>query len=349
MATKPTINKPDWANAEDIGTNVTEPIARKATGFIKAGGIPEKPTYQELNFLFKTISEWITYLETFTDELDSDIGTNTSDISSLQTLTSILTRYVRPRLIFNSASTVNLEDALYTNVANDVTILFPDGVLVTENSLTRTQFDITRNAVTTVSGYQSGLRSSLTESNDTWYALYAVKCDDGSFVTVGDTTLPLPTNHSTLDTAYGANSWVYLGMIRNGNNENDPDEILDFVMDKNETHFRHDRGGGNQVGIELSAAITSVLAYTYSPGTGADQIPDHLDIVNYGGFVSTGAVTLNMQPTTPGNSPYLRCSLDGELGYGQVWSPSKNGMTVSTGGVSVAVTIFLNAFRDPYL
>jgi hypothetical protein len=68
MATKPSINKPDWANSEPIGANVTEPTARKTTGYVTAGGIPEKPTYQELNFLFKSITEWVAYFEQLTDE-----------------------------------------------------------------------------------------------------------------------------------------------------------------------------------------------------------------------------------------------------------------------------------------
>ena len=68
MATKPTINLPQWASSEAIGLNVVEPVARKTTGYTATDGVPEKPTYQEINFLFKSIYEWLEYLETLTDE-----------------------------------------------------------------------------------------------------------------------------------------------------------------------------------------------------------------------------------------------------------------------------------------
>jgi hypothetical protein len=68
MATKPTLNLPQWASTEPIGTNVVEPVARKTTGYTATNGVPEKPTYQELNFLLKANYEWTQYLETITDE-----------------------------------------------------------------------------------------------------------------------------------------------------------------------------------------------------------------------------------------------------------------------------------------
>jgi hypothetical protein len=68
MTNKPTINKPEWATTEAIGPNVIEPTAHKTTGFIQQSGIPEKPSYQELNYLFKSTYEWFEYLETITDE-----------------------------------------------------------------------------------------------------------------------------------------------------------------------------------------------------------------------------------------------------------------------------------------
>jgi len=71
MATKPTLNLPEWASSEPVGTNVIEPTSRKTTGYTKnLQGIPEKPTYQELNFLLKSNYEWTQYLEDATDEIN---------------------------------------------------------------------------------------------------------------------------------------------------------------------------------------------------------------------------------------------------------------------------------------
>lgn len=71
MATKPTLNLPQWASSEPIGSNVIEPTSRKTTGYTKnLQGIPEKPTYQELNFLLKSNYEWTQYYENYTDELN---------------------------------------------------------------------------------------------------------------------------------------------------------------------------------------------------------------------------------------------------------------------------------------
>jgi len=71
MATKPTLNLPEWASTEPVGTNVIEPTSRKTTGYTKnLQGIPEKPTYQELNFLLKSNYEWTQYLEDATDAIN---------------------------------------------------------------------------------------------------------------------------------------------------------------------------------------------------------------------------------------------------------------------------------------
>lgn len=71
MATKPILNLPEWASTEPVGTNVIEPTSRKTTGYTKnLQGIPEKPTYQELNFLLKSNYEWTQYLEDATDEIN---------------------------------------------------------------------------------------------------------------------------------------------------------------------------------------------------------------------------------------------------------------------------------------
>lgn len=73
MAIKPTINKPEFATAA-TGSDISEPTARKTTGFVAPGGLPEKPNRQELNFLFKSISAWTAYFEQLTDYTPDDIS-----------------------------------------------------------------------------------------------------------------------------------------------------------------------------------------------------------------------------------------------------------------------------------
>jgi hypothetical protein len=82
MATKPTLNLPEWASSEAIGTNVVEPVTRKTTGYTATSGVPEKPTYQEINFLFKSIYEWLEYLEIATDESKEYTITCGEDLSA---------------------------------------------------------------------------------------------------------------------------------------------------------------------------------------------------------------------------------------------------------------------------
>jgi hypothetical protein len=199
----------------------------------------------------------------------------------------------RPVLQSASVTTVTVESGL-DGTSGDIPILFSDGSVRTETSATRTTFDITRNAVLTTSGAQSGLRASLSEAANTWYALYAVKVTDLStqWCTVGDTTLPLQSNYATLNSNFGTNGWVYLGMIRNGDNSGATSDILNFVQCGNTTVFKNVCTGNviNAVGLRLatSASATS-LTYTTSSGTGTTAIPNHVTIIGYYAAAGTGS------------------------------------------------------------
>jgi hypothetical protein len=82
MTSKPLLNKPEWASSEPVGANVIEPTAHKTTGFIQTGGLPEKPSYQELNYLFKSTYDWFSYLETITDEIKEFTITAGEDLNA---------------------------------------------------------------------------------------------------------------------------------------------------------------------------------------------------------------------------------------------------------------------------
>lgn len=201
--------------------------------------------------------------------------------------------YRRPNLQFGSITTVAVESGL-DGVSGDIPIQFPDGTMRTETSITRTTFNITRNAVLTTAAAQSGLRTSLSETANVWYALYAVKVTDSStqWCTVGDTVLPLQANYATLNSNFGTSGWVYLGMIRNGDNSGATSDILVFYQNGNLSIFDNNAAGNlaNSTGIRLATtASASSLTYTYAAGTGTTQIPAHISTVIWTGVSGGGS------------------------------------------------------------
>src|SRR6185295_803740 len=196
-----------------------------------------------------------------------------------------LANYKRPQLGFGGVTAVGLDNYRTDGISNWTQIIFPDGNWREEANTTRRTFVITRNAVLTNAGAQSGLRSGLTETNNTWYALYAIKISDNAagFVTVGDNITPSLATASTLNSRYGTNNWVYLGCIRNGDNQDAPGDILSFTMVGNYTCFTNTvnpvpaASAGIWNGMELvSNASATTVSWTYSVGMGATQIPDAL-------------------------------------------------------------------------
>lgn len=214
-----------------------------------------------------------------------DATPTTSTDTAIKSYVDKLNAYRRPVLQFGSVTTVAVESGL-DGTSGDIPLLFPDGTLRTETSTTRTTFDITRNAVLVTSGAQSGLTGATSEAINTWYALYGCKVTDSStlWCTVGSTVLPLRANFSTLNTAYGTNGWVYLGLIRNGNNDNTTGDILKFFQSGNITHFTNasTAAGTNMPGTLLASnASATTLSYTATSGTGTTDIPANLALVWY--------------------------------------------------------------------
>lgn len=238
----------------------------------------------------------------------SQVNTNTSDVANvftgLEALTKTLAKlkvdvdpttalevatkqYVdhystwrRPVLQYGSATTVAVESGL-DGTSGDIPILFPDGTVRTETSTTRTTFNITRNAVLTTSGAQSGLTGATSEAANTWYALYACKVTDSStqWVTVGSTVLPLQANYATLNTAYGTNGWVYLGMIRNGDQSGSTSDILSFFQSGNMTMFTNNCTGNAYPlsGIRFaSSASAASVSWAIALGTSGQVFPNQV-------------------------------------------------------------------------
>lgn len=209
--------------------------------------------------------------------------------------------YRRPVLKFISVTQVDVENNTDTN--NQTQIIFPDMSIrsVTEDTSSTNKyrrFDITATASFTSGTEDSGLRSGLSEAANTWYAIYAVKSQISSlnFVLVGDTTLPLQANYSTLNSRYGTDSWVYLGIIRNGDNASATTDILNFIQSGAYTRFKNT--SGTIVGSKFGSGAVP-QTYTLSNGTGTTDIPNNFYLVEWNVIFSQ---TINNSPIVSDSS-----------------------------------------------
>lgn len=256
----------------------------------------------------------------------------------------------RPRLTFGSITTIIVEAGL-DGTSGHIPILFPDGTLRTETTSTRTTFDITRNAVLVTSGAQSGLTGATSEATNTWYALYAVKVTDSStlWVTVGTTVLPLLANFSTLNTAYGTNGWIYLGMVRNGDASGASGDLLTFSMSGQMTMFKNACTGTvvNHPGTRLATANATGVTYTVTNGTGTTDIPNHFGFVClYWAHNNADSIAVRDAGSARAYA-FLSTGTGGRTG-GNLWIPASDGLAVS-GGNAVDNDIALIGFMDTVL
>ena len=216
--------------------------------------------------------------------------------------------YKRPVLQYASATAVDVENN--TPNQHETRIVFPDFDVRTVSEVVAStdkyrRFTITTTAEFTTGTENTGLRSGISEANNTWYAIYAVKSqiDPTKFILVGDTTLPLQANYSTLNTRYGTNSWVYLGMIRNGDNDTTGGDILDFVQAGSTTIFKNQTSAsiaGYDVGIRFATGSAAAsIDYTLSNGTGATDVPNQIKQIMWRGSIDerTPAVLKNQAKT----------------------------------------------------
>lgn len=276
----------------------------------------------------------------------------TFDASQTNYLTNLL-KGRRPALKYVSASTVEVELGTYTGSTSAAEILFPDGDLRSTTSTTRYRGDITR----VYSQTQSGLRSG-SELSDTWYSCFAVKTTV-DWVMVFD---PIPMssgNIATINGYYGVNSWVYLGIIRNGNVAGVVNDIVDFHMTGNRTQFRNmsyisAASGRNAIGIRYAAAsgVTS-QTYTYTPGMSSLEVPSQIGYVLW--YVSHAQITRELMTGTSafnpasGTSTIYSCVVSTGLGStsNQIWLPAADGVGYgNSGGATGNGTIILQGWVD---
>lgn len=264
--------------------------------------------------------------------------------------------YRRPNLKYSSGTVVNIETGI-NGTSGQAQILFPDGNLRTDSTSGRINCNLAQVAAlsgSTQSGVQTG-----TVSNNTWYAIYAVKTSDNTsnFVTVADkTNLPIQASFATLNSNFGTNSWVYLGLIRYGDNSGTANAILKFAQNGNLTIFYNTATGAllDMGGIRLATSgAAAFLQWTYASGTGAAQIPAY--ILNGLIGVTSNATAVgqlwelfdDLGSTSrvfrlTGNSAAAMC-------MGHVPMYLLNGILAQTNTSTSSWDIFLNGFYDPVL
>lgn len=278
---------------------------------------------------------------------------------AITSLTSPL-GYKRPGLTYNSATTVDVE--LNTGTANTTMILFPDGTsrTVTENTGSTTKyrrFDITAAAEFTSGTEDSGIRSGISEANNTWYAIYAVKSliNSANFVLAGDTTMPIIANVATLNSRYGTSGWVYLGMIRNGDNGGATGDILAFTQSGARTELRNSQTSMQAAGnagpgiIFAGNASATSLTYTYAAGTGTTDIPNQIAFARYLCNRSSPATVRQFTVASSGGSVlWLRIDQDGII-FENVLMPASVGVNVASATTSVGLDIVFIGWIDGVL
>ena len=202
--------------------------------------------------------------------------------------------YRRPPLVYLSGTVVSIQTGL-DGTAGDVAIRFPDGQLRTETSSSRYNMNIAQNAVftnATLGNNQGGLRTGAAAAN-TWYFMYAVKVTTfaANWVMVADTVTPVQANYATLNSNFGTNGWVYLGVLPYGDGSLSTTAFAKFSMSGGRVSFRNSLSSASTTrGIRLATtAGATALTWTYASGTsiGSGQIPSHLTIGDLA--VDTGA------------------------------------------------------------
>jgi hypothetical protein len=202
------------------------------------------------------------------------------DRSTAFSLYRILGTYQKPVLVYVDSTNFDVENN--TETANQTLICFPTGpVAVTEDTAATNKF---RRCTTsaTANGYgsshtgaaDSGLRTGLSLAANTWYFVYAVRVQYGNdagnnFILVIDDTDPTYTNHTTLNSRYGTDEWIYLGTIRRGFGTNSTTTLIPWQQDHQGWTYFTDRGAANDYfGININTTTVSSTTETskWAPG-----------------------------------------------------------------------------------
>jgi hypothetical protein len=258
--------------------------------------------------------------------------------------------YRRPVLQYASATVVNLETGL-DGTSGEASILFPDVTIRKDSTVGRINCNLAQ--VAALSGaWQSGLRTGTVVAN-TWYAFYAVKTTDDAakFVVVADTVLPLQANWATLNSNFGTNGWVYLGVLPAGNGVGSTTTIPTFVMSGSEIIFTNNYTVNvPSAGVRLAAATASSLTWTYVAGTalGSGQVPGNIGIGTLSTVFGISSVQMNTRLAT--NANIIVSDLVGSSGTRVAqWRQALNCGVYLNPGASAVIELALYGYVDGVL
>ena len=222
------------------------------------------------------------------------IGAGGSGLGALY----MLGKYRKPVLVWDSSSGITLENN--SSTTHNTVLALPSRIIsITEDTSSVTK---SRKAyiTTTANGYsgshtgaaQGGMRSGVSLTNNNWYTVYGVRVRGGTdagnrFIIVFDQLTPIGSNYAALDSHYGANDWVYLGLIRYGFGQSgSASGIVPFTYsNKGECWLRGNDSGATFGGVaffQSTADADDSPAYTITDGTGSTDIP--CDIVQMARF-----------------------------------------------------------------
>lgn len=264
-------------------------------------------------------------------------------------LKAILGGYRAPNLEWVSVTDVRVE--CNTDTAHQTSVLFPGGDLrtVLEDVGSTHKYrllKITAAAEFTSGTEDSGVRSGISEATNTWYAVYAVKSliDASKFVLAADTTLPLVANVATLNSRYGTESWVYLGMIRNGDQVSATGDLLNFKMCGNKTLFANDSG------LRLASVTANItVSWTAAAGTSGQVVPAHILHALVSGTRTSPAVDKSFIMDDGSGRVYAQVGSTGPVTAEVHVDPTKNLRVSSQAGTNVDLDISMRGFSDGVL
>lgn len=162
---------------------------------------------------------------------------NTSVGSQAVSVMWMLSRYRKPRLEYTSNDIVTAEDN--SDVTGTVVIAGRDRFWTLYDTTCSLAVDANGETAADAGTAVSGLGAGVVRTANRWYFVYAVEVQYGTqnsgayCILVANELAPTTANIASLDTAFTAGKWVYMGCIRNGYNDGtNTNIIVPFVMDE---------------------------------------------------------------------------------------------------------------------
>lgn len=279
--------------------------------------------------------------------------TSSTDVT-IKSYVDKLNSYRRPVLLYSSGTVVNMETGI-NGTSGQALILFPDGTSRTDSTTGRINCNLAQVAALTVTA-QSGLRTG-SVANNTWYAVYAVKSQVNStdIVAVADVVLPIQANFATLNSNFGTSSWVYLGMIRYGDQSATANAILKFRQSGHITMFLNSCVGNvlNAPGIRFATTASAASAtWAYATGTSGAVAPNHVLVGSVTGAYasSANAVRLEADSGVAGNTRLFTRAAPGASECQSVgFVGLENGLGIAVNSGSVAQELYITGIVDSVL